>query len=81
MTESKRLAIKVILVLIASLTLGLLFAIVPCYLFPLFGADARVWCGYKSLGQYFEETFLIGAVLGLILAAIGLFHRAPPPER
>jgi hypothetical protein len=62
------LLVKPILILIAATANGLAFGIISCYLFPLFGANDRNWCGFKSAPPYFEWQFSGGFVLAVLIA-------------
>jgi hypothetical protein len=66
---------KLPLVLLASFAGGLAFGIVPCYLFPLLGANDRTWCGFKSEPPHFYEQFWLGAVATGLLLGYALFAR------
>jgi hypothetical protein len=68
-------ALKALLLLCAAFIIGLVFGILPCYLFPVFGCDSRIWCGFKSEPMYFFEQFWIGAVLTIGLGGYALFFR------
>jgi hypothetical protein len=66
---------KVILIIASGGIAGLLLGIFPCYVFPLFGANARNWCGYKSEPPYFIELFLAGFILTTAIAVYFLYFR------
>jgi hypothetical protein len=61
------LLIKPVLILLAAGVTGLLFGILPCYLFPLFGANERNWCGYKSEPPHFLLQFWMGFTLMAVI--------------
>jgi len=63
------LLVKPALILIVGVAMGLLFGILPCYLFPVFGADVRSWCGYKSEPPHFVLQFWLGFVLAAAVTA------------
>jgi hypothetical protein len=69
------LVVKPILILLSSGIMGLVFGILPCYLFTLFGADLRDWCGYKSTPPHFFLQFGIGFSLASVIAAYVLYFR------
>jgi hypothetical protein len=72
---------KVILIVLGGGTGGVLLGIFPCYVFPLFGANSRNWCGYKSEPPYFVELFLAGFILTAATAAYFLcFRKRQPPQ-
>ncbi|MEQ1775306.1 MAG: hypothetical protein ABL891_16125 [Burkholderiales bacterium] len=72
---------KAFLIFVGSGTAGVLLGIFPCYIFPLFGANARNWCGYKSEPPYFVELFSLGFVVTAVLAVYFLYFkkRKSPP--
>jgi hypothetical protein len=61
------LNVKPVLILVAAGVTGLVFGILPCYLFPLFGANERNWCGYKSEPPHFFLQFWIGFLLTTVI--------------
>jgi hypothetical protein len=65
--------LKALAVLVAAIVVGLLFAIVPCYLFVELGASERTWCGNRSTPPYFFVQLLVGAVVGAVGTAAALF--------
>lgn len=67
--------VKVILIIASGGIGGVLLGIFPCYVFPLFGANSRNWCGYKSEPPYFVELFLAGFILTAVIAAYFLHLR------
>lgn len=56
----RNVLLKPLLILVASIFIGLVFGILPCYVFPGFGADERTWCGYKNEPKYFFLQFWTG---------------------
>ena len=67
--------VKPLLVLLASAATGLAFGILPCYIFPLFGADDRTWCGGKSEPRHFFLQFWMGAVLAALIVTYLCYFR------
>jgi hypothetical protein len=63
-----KLVLKLLVVLLGSVAFGVLVAVAPCYVFPLFGGNTRTWCGYKSEPTYFFELL----ATGVLAAAIAL---------
>lgn len=63
------------LVVAASAIVGLLFGILPCYVFPAFGANAQAWCGYKSEPPHFLLQFSIGFLLSAMAVSYWLHAR------
>jgi len=53
----------IVLVPTAAFVVGLLFGILPCYLFVPLGIPGR-WCGFKSEPPHFVAQFWIGAAVG-----------------
>lgn len=70
---------KVILIVVSGGIGGVLLGIFPCYVFPLFGANARNWCGYKSEPPYFVELFLAGFFVTVAVTAYFLYFRKRRP--
>jgi Na+-driven multidrug efflux pump len=72
---------KTLLIVVGCGTAGVLLGIFPCYVFPLFGANSRNWCGYKSEPPYFIELFWVGFFVTAVLAMYFLYFRkrkSPP---
>lgn len=59
-------------VVLAGCLGGLAVGILPCYVFPWFGADARDWCGYKSGPPHLVIQFWLGfaVTVGFALALL-----------
>jgi hypothetical protein len=71
--------VKVSLIVVSGSVGGVLMGIFPCYVFPLFGANARNWCGYKSEPPYFVELFLAGFIVTVAVTAYFLYFRKSRP--
>lgn len=62
--------VKLTAILLASIATGLAFGLLPCYVFPAFGADPHSWCGYKSEPPH----FLIQCSAGFLIAfGVGVY--------
>jgi hypothetical protein len=66
---------KIFLTVVGSGIAGILLGIFPCYVFPLFGANSRNWCGYKSEPPYFVELFWVGFSVTAVLAVYVLYFK------
>lgn len=67
--------IKLIFILLVSITVGLMFGFLPCYVFPWFGADYRDWCGFKSEPPHFIFQFWLGFILAALVSSY-FFYRS-----
>lgn len=67
--------VKPVLILLSGCVMGLAFGVVPCYLFPLFGADIRNWCGHRSEPPHFVVQFWLGFLLTVAVTAYFLYFR------
>jgi hypothetical protein len=74
-----RYFVKVFFVLILSAGVGLLFGILPCYLFPVLGIPGQ-WCGFKSEPPHFETQFMIGFLLTLAAGIKPSLAKAQKPS-
>jgi len=70
------LLIKPILILLAAGVTGVIFGVLPCCIFPLFGADEQNWCGYKNEPPHFLLQFWIGFILmAVIISYFAYFEK------
>ena len=67
--------VKPVVVLFSGGIMGLVFGVVPCYLFPLFGAAVRNWCGHRSEPPHFMLQFWLGFFLAAAIAIWLLYLR------
>jgi len=67
-------AAKLAITAIAGCVAGLAFGILPCYVFPIFGASGRDWCGFKSEPPHFVLQFWLGFVLAAIVVSYFAFR-------
>jgi hypothetical protein len=73
------LVAKPLLALTMGTVFGLLFVILPCYVFPLLGSTSDSWCGYKGLPPHFAIQFWTGFGLAVALS-LYLSYRKSRPE-
>jgi hypothetical protein len=62
-------------ILILSIAMGLAFGILPCYVFPLLGANAGTWCGLKSEPKYFFIQVSLGFLLMMGFSIYAFYFR------
>jgi hypothetical protein len=66
---------KVLFILSLSGGVGLLFGVLPCYVFPPMGGDYRQWCGFKSAPPHFETQVTIGFLVTMVVSTYLLYKR------
>ena len=75
--------VKPVAVVLGATAVGVAFAILPCYVFPLFGADYHNWCGFKSTPPHFVLQFWIGFIFAVAVGGYLSYRprRAAKPAR
>lgn len=72
--------VKPVAIVLAGTAIGLVFAILPCYAFPYFGADPRDWCGYKSEPPHFVLQFWTGFLFAAATATYFAYRPRGNPK-
>lgn len=76
MAFTKAKALLFLLFLSLPLSFSILFMVVPCYLFPLFGGDPTKWCNLlRGDPKMVSRLFYSGLIVGFIIFILIIYLR------